>query len=470
MTNSAPFEIPTGQRQLFLDDHGIATIGDLTRTMHQPAKKGAVIRPNTEIGEISLQTRSVPAWDPEAGVFKLWMITSGPWSGMTYAESKDGIHWTKPILRQKEFDGSLENNIMTMDPTLEWPGNALMIVVYDPDDKDPSRRFKGFAHCYNREPVVSPDGIHWTNLDVPTIPSKDESNLSYDPLTRIFIATLKENGPNGRSHGIWTSKNFENWTRLDNIFHADDLDQKLGLKHIKARFADPMLQQPVADEPSRYNVDVYNMGVFRYESLYIGTPALFHSTGPSEDGTNTDGFHLVQLICSRDLQNWKRLGDRQTFIGPSKLDSGAYDLTQILGPSNAIVRGDELLFYYTGIKYRSRPANPDIDAGAICLAVLRRDGFISLDAGEQPGTLSTQPFELSGTKLVVNLDATEGSLTVEALDDAGSVVAASAELTGDLPQGEVAWTAGSLAELQGKHVRLRFTLRNGSLYSYWIEE
>ena len=42
-----------------------------------------------------------------------------------------------------------------------------------------------------------------------------------------------------------------------------------------------------------------------------------------------------------------------------------------------------------------------------------------------------------GIGTVEDLNATEGTLTVEALDDAGSVVAMSVELTGDLPQDEV---------------------------------
>ena len=57
------------------------------------------------------------------------------------------------------------------------------------------------------------------------------------------------------------------------------------------------------------------MGVFRYEGIYIGLPAMFHSTGPVPNYPNTDGFHLVELTCSRDLKDWRRLGDRQAFIG-----------------------------------------------------------------------------------------------------------------------------------------------------------
>ena len=47
------------------------------------------------------------------------------------------------------------------------------------------------------------------------------------------------------------------------------------------------LQQPVANDPARYNVDVCNVGVFRYEALYIGTSVMYHATGPSANGSNT---------------------------------------------------------------------------------------------------------------------------------------------------------------------------------------
>ena len=41
------FSVELGQRQLFLDDFGIARMVNLKRTMHQTAKKGAVIRPSS---------------------------------------------------------------------------------------------------------------------------------------------------------------------------------------------------------------------------------------------------------------------------------------------------------------------------------------------------------------------------------------------------------------------------------------
>ena len=38
------FTVPAGERQLFLDDVGTAKIENLDRTMHQPDKRGAVVR------------------------------------------------------------------------------------------------------------------------------------------------------------------------------------------------------------------------------------------------------------------------------------------------------------------------------------------------------------------------------------------------------------------------------------------
>lgn len=167
-------------------------------------------------------------------------------AGTTYVESLDGVKWTKPILRQWKFQGSLENNFVAVESDSAWPANAMENVVYDPDDADPQRRFKGFLGAFGRNPIVSPDGIHWKKLDVPMLPSSDDQ-----------------------------------------------------------------LQQLRYNDPADYNADVYNVGVFRYEGLYVALPAVYHATGKIPIG-NTDGFHLIQLSSSRDLQTWQRAGDRRT--------------------------------------------------------------------------------------------------------------------------------------------------------------
>jgi len=301
---------------------------------------------------------------------------------------------------------------------------------------------------------------------VPRIPSADESNMSYDALTGTYIATLKVAGPFGRSHAVATSEDFEHWTQPKLLYHADAEDQKRGKVRILARLADPTRQDPVYNDPRHYEVDIYNVAVFGYEDLYIILPALFHKTGPRPEG-NTDGFHHVQLACSRNLMSWTRLADRQPFIDTSPVGE-AWDTMGMLPPSAPLVRGDELWFYYTASKYRAKPPSPPPSNGAVCLAVLRRDGFMSLDAGEKPGTLLTKPFVLTGTKLLVNADVADGALEVELLDAKGNTVAVSEPVLGDQLRATVRWKSGNLADMKGKRITLRFKLRNGSFYSFWV--
>ena len=448
-----PIVMPAGQRQLFLDDYAVDQIENLTRTLHQPEKRGAVIRASNPLETI--QTRSAPVWDAEASVYKLWVMSTD----QPLRQSEDGLHWTPG----------------------PHPNLRIDHAVYDSLDPDPARRFK--ASLLNQGLAVSPDGVQWTKLDVPAIPSSDEGNFSYDPNEGLFIHSVKRGGPFGRSVAIATSRDFETWSDYGVVFHADQRDLELGAENIQARSADPTLPQTLYNDPRVYNVDVYNMGVFHYEGIYVGLPAMFHATGPVPNYPNTDGFQLIQLACSRDLKSWVRLGDRKTFIGPSRLDSGAYDLTQILPPSAPVRKDDELWFYYTGLKYRAnftyrgtypdgetvRMPGRDRDVGAVCLAVLRRDGFISLDAGQEPGTLLTKPFVLAGSSLHVNADAGSGDVDVTVLDGTNQIVAVSEPVTGDRPRAALRWSSGNLDAVKGKAVRLRLSLRNARLYSFWFE-
>lgn len=189
-SEGAEFEISSGQRQLFLDGFGIQEISGLRRTLHQPEKRGAVIRPALP-HELSIQTRCAPALDREQRIYKLWTLVSGavyPTGGFAYSESKDGIHWTRPVLHQSVVYGLEENNYLAV-------GTNILNAVYDPDEPDPSRRYKGLITGNDRAPSVSPDGIHWQRLEVSAIPSWDESNMSYDGETRTFILTVKLGAP-----------------------------------------------------------------------------------------------------------------------------------------------------------------------------------------------------------------------------------------------------------------------------------
>ena len=150
--------------------------------------------------------------------------------------------------------------------------------------------------------------------------------------------------------------------------------------------------------------------------------------------------------------------------------SDAYDLQTLTPPSDAIVRGDELWFCYgTNMANAFISSGTPHEGGAVHLAELRRDGFISLGTGETEGTLLTQPFTLPGRTLRVNVDAPRRPLHVEVLEGNGQVVARSYPLSSDLLREPAKWAKGGTADLMGQTVSLRFTLRNAQVYSYWIE-
>ena len=517
--SEAPVQVPTGQRQLFLDDRDVAEIHNLTRTMHQPEKKGAVIRGDyLHYGGCSLQTRSAPIWDPQEQVYKLWVmgVAPPPEQGLSvtdsfsgYYESKDGLNWSTPVVNQVEYRGSKQNNFVTARIGGKW--SRTDCVVYDPTDPDPNRRYKlavpdvwhgcswhtqcggGFA--------VSSDGIRWTETKSPGVPSYDEWSLSFDEREGLFIHYVKFSDPNGRrSIYVSTSKDFQNWTEPQLVFWADEQDQALAPKRIAQRMADGTRKVPEYNVPETYRVEVYHMGIFRYESHYIGTPAMSYHTGsvPKEwpgfeemhlspeidKAVHTYGdytwFYELQLASSRDLYHWQRLGDRKPWLENSPLGGGAYDLQTIIGPADVVVCGDELRFYYTGIKAYAFITSGDVpgyddyypDKGGICLAVLRRDGFVSLDAGEEEGTLRTRPFILPKGELHLNVSAPQGYVVVQVCDEHGKAIPGyetSGAVQDDQLDAVVGWPDARLEDLAGRPVCLRIALRQARLYAYWIE-
>jgi hypothetical protein len=242
--------------------------------------------------------------------------------------------------------------------------------------------------------------------------------------------------------------------------------------------ANPKLWRPTVNHPDEYNVEIYNMAVFRYEGLYIGLPNYFESSGriPPPRG-NQDGINSPKLAASRDLKTWTRVGDRAHFIPISEMGPGVLDTGQIMASSHPIRHGDELWFYYSGIDVRHRPNMPrvvDEYKGAIHLAKLRLDGFVSFDAGEQGGSLDTRPVRLNGRRLLVNAVA-GGEVRAEITGPDGRTplpgweAAACAPVKGDQLRGELRWSGKDLSELAGQRVRLRFVLKNASLYSFWFE-
>ena len=97
---------------------------------------------------------------------------------------------------------------------------------------------------------------------------------------------------------------------------------------------------------------------------------------------------------------------------------------------------------------------------------------MSLDAGENEGTLLTRPFVLPAGELHVNAAMKDGSLRVAVCGEKGVPIKGfdeSSEIRADKTAIHVRWL-DKLERLRGQTVRLRFTLERGKLYSFWFGE
>lgn len=473
--------LPTGQRQLFIDDFLLGDVDRVERVIHQPTRFAGnpVISADLPTDGRMITLRDAPSWDEQEQVWKLWYYRYGDdgngAGGSGYARSKDGIHWEKPVLGLVDALGSKNNNIVMVKGE---PNVFTQHILIDPL-APPDRRYKGMIGWSDRRPMVSANGVEFTALSVPPIPSHDESHLNWDGLQSQWILTHKLPGPFGRAVYLSTSKDFEQWSKPILIYHADFLDQELGAKHIERVQADPKYWRPPINNPREYKTEIYNMPVFAYEGLYLGLPTYFESSGriPPPFG-NQDGTNSVKLVASRDLRAWTRVGDRAHFIPIAEMGEGVLDTGQISAASHPILRGDELWFYYQAVDVRYRQGDVasrrDWYHGAIYLAKLRRDGFVSMRAGLETGLVETRAVNFEGGKLFINATIS-GQLKVEIFGPTGVAALDGWEkskctpVTGDQLKAEVVWPGKDLAELKGKPVRLRFWLEKADLYSFWFE-
>lgn len=96
------------------------------------------------------------------------------------------------------------------------------------------------------------------------------------------------------------------------------------------------------------------------------------------------------------------------------------------------------------------------------LAILRRDGFASLDADSAGGEISTRPLRFTGKHLFVNVDSQNGELRAEVLGPNGGAIEPFTSdnchpISVDGTLREVSWNgANDLSALSGRPIRYTF--------------
>jgi hypothetical protein len=185
---------------------------------------------------------------------------------------------------------------------------------------------------------------------------------------------------------------------------------------------------------------------------------------------------------SHDGKDFSRPDDRYAFLPLGA--NGTWD-DRCIYMQQPVVHDDKLWFYYDGVNWAHSAADllrlGDQASGAIGLATLPLDGFVSLEAGPNPGIVTTKPIVFMGSRLVVNFEASlkgsalvdaASSLKVELLDAAGKTLAGFGQeeavpISRTGVRQQVSWQGGTgLAGAAGRPVVVRLHLRNAKLYSF----
>ena len=369
-------------------------------------------------------------------------------AAMLYAESVDGIVFTKPSLNLTTIGGSKRNNVVLSSTT---PGTQYVLdgfsVLLDEQDPDPTRRWKlvSFTNAgHGSKPpfhgvgpkvllAVSADGFTFTNWTATvhdgrwdTYPSSlyDKQRKQYVIFDRLTPGPPTQLRTEAYLHststdflGSWSNTS---WT---------------GLNSSATRQPDQVV-------------------VFEYEGIWLGFGQMMNLPLPAGEATSVD----LELAVATELQGkWHWVAPGKHLIPRGA--NGSRDSCEIFAARQPFVKGDEIWIYYVGGDgpfhgYRTNQ---------LMLAKIQRDGFAgyreSSGAGAGGGAVVvTRNVTVTGAKLLISADARAGSVSVGVIG--GGAVSMSSPIAGRQVVDEpVSFEGGAdLRGLIGASVRLNITV------------
>ncbi len=457
-----------GGPYLFLDDGLIAESHGVTFTAHSPTKyaENPILsgeKSPTALEKVTGPITVLPGADGSG--FRMWYVPhshKGLGFHLGYGTSADGIHWDLPDLGLVELAGNRHNNVVL-------PQVIGGDVLLDPRTSNAAERYKAVVYRELPRPdgfavSFSPDGLHWTPAETIAELSdrgndrgtgaSDVVNVFYDPVSGEYVALFKMWSRKGeytvpvkrgvappvcgrRIVGTSRSRDFRHWSSAKVVLRADEHDP-------------PTLEF--------YGV----AAIIRRGGLWIGfLPCLIDDAPP-------DGIGWTELIVSRDADTWHRT--RRPFLQRSVDKDGAPDHAGAW-VTDVMTVGDKQYVYYSAYDQGHKSGHR-----FGCVAMMRKDGFLSVDGGADGGSLKTRPLTLgpkTGRTLVLNADAKDGEVRVQLSSGKtpmrGYTFDDCRPIRSDGTAIAVQWAGGKQIPETKQPLVIEFQVRKASLFSFGFE-
>ena len=460
LTASADDVVELGsRRELLVDCHLIDRMTDVRLELNRPRDEGVVVRFDQPW---EFPFAGCPTVIRDGETYRLLyrgMFAPGDGTNVEctcYAESGDGVHWTKPSLGLFEVCGTRDNNVvLAHDPPFSH--NFTPFLDSRPD-VDPSARFKAVAGTASSKGLcafASPDAIHWRKLreePVITQGAFDSQNVAFwSEAEQAYLCYFRTFRNGTRWVSRTTSADFLVWTP----------PVAMSFRHRDA---------PAPDE------HIYTNGThpyFRAPHIYIAIPFRFmpgrRAISPQQ-ATAIDVHPSYANDCSDAILMTSRGGDvydrtfLESFIRPGLGPENWVSRTN-MPALNVVQTGREEMSVYLECNY----AQPTVHLRRFSL---RLDGFASARAGYAEGELLTKPLRFRGARLFLNFaSSAAGGLRVEIREPDGQPIPGFSleeadEQVGNEIERVVSWKGRKdVSSLADKPVRLRFVMKDVDLYA-----
>ncbi len=411
--------------------------------------------------------------------FRMYYRGRGGKSGTTcYAESRDGIHWTRPVLDIVSFKGSTLNNVilpvaLQFCPFIDTRPGVAASERYKANSRDskPPSSLIGY---------VSADGVHWRKIrEKPIVPVSlkghfDSQNVMFwSEIEKLYVLYARHSEGGRRATSRSTSADFLNWTTQMPMTYSDT-NTTTPSAHLYTNQTQPYFRAPhlyvslpgrifFADTKSVPRQDDRTEAIRRRRAVSSDVLDFYRKNTKSDGGGVGDVSDGV-LLTSRAGSTRFDFTFKESFIRPG-IGLNNWTTRNNYPACGVVQTGPYEMSFYVQRNYSQKSAH-------LQRMTLRLDGFASVSAPYSGGEMLTHPLTFSGRTLEINYSTSAaGSIRVEIQDQSGKPIPGfslddSSMIVGDHIEYIVAWKKGSdVSRLQGRPIRLRFVMKDADLFS-----